>query len=110
MPARETAPPGTIPRHFPPRLGRLPQRKIFEITAISIASLVNTRQHTLQQVARKLAIAEKALGIIVDIAVDLIGQSFCQQALNNRNHFGDMLCGPWEDVGRENIDGALVIM
>ena len=60
---------------------RLPQRKIFGIAPVRYHAFAHTRQHVLKLVAGELAIVWEAFDVKIDIAIDLICDALCLQAL-----------------------------
>src|SRR5579872_6056720 len=110
VPARKATSPWAIPCHLAPWFRGLPQGKVLWIMAVGIYPLAYTRQHVFKLIARELPIARKTLDIKVDKPIDLVGNALCQQALDNRNHFWNMLCGAWKDVRGQDIEFGFILV
>src|SRR5690349_16296024 len=110
MPARKTESPWAFPRHLTSRFGRFPQRKVFWVVTIRIYPFAHTCQHVFEQVSRKLPISGKAFDIIIDVAIDLVGNALRQQAFDDSNHLRNMVCGSWKDLSRKDIKCFFILV
>src|ERR1051326_2360908 len=110
MPARKTTTPGTIPGHFSSLFRRFPQWEILRIMPVSIYALTYARQHVFKLIAGELTIAWKAFNIVINIAIDFVGNTLLQQTFNDSYHLGNMLCGARKDAGRQYIEFGFIIM
>ena len=98
MPAGETTPPRTIPGHFASLFCRFPQRKIFGIMAVGIYAFAYSCQHVFKLITGEFAVARETFNVVVDIAIDFIGNTLRQQTRNDGYHLWNMLGGAREDM------------
>src|SRR5436853_6841782 len=98
MPAGETTPPGAIPGHFTSLFCRFPQREIFWIMPVSIYALTYPCQHVFKLIAGELTVAGEAFNIVINIAIDFVGNAFRQQTFNDCYHLGNVLCSARKDA------------
>src|SRR5947209_20168344 len=110
MPAGETTSPGTIPGHFSALFCRFPQREIFWIMPFSIYAFAYACQHIFKLITGELTVAGEAVNVVVDIAIDLVGNAYGQQTCNDGYHLRNVLGGAKKDAGREYIELRFIIM
>ncbi len=109
MPARETAPPRTLPGHLTSRLSHFPEGEIFRVVLLLILPFaVHAINHVLKLIAGELAIARKTLNIKIDRLATTIGHTLRQQTLDNLNHLRHVLRGTRKNMRGENIQGLLI--
>src|SRR5437588_10506248 len=100
MPAGETTSPGTIPGHFSALFCRFPQREIFWIMPVSIYAFAYACQHVFKLITGELTVTGEAFKVVVDKAIDFIGNAFCQQSCNDGYHRRHVLCVARNYAGR----------
>ena len=104
MPTWESLTPGTVPLHFPAGFRRLPEGKVTRVPFQRVGFHLNPLHQPLPDVTRQLPVIGELPYLEVDVAPGLVGVSFFKQPVYNGQHFLDMVGGPGEVVGWENVE------
>ena len=109
VPSGEAVAPPARPLQLPSRLGLLPQREVAHVSLARVGLYADRlQQRLLLDVARQGAVAGGRRHAVVDVAVDLVGEPFRDQALDDLQHLVDVARGPREVVCRDDVELAFV--
>ena len=108
MPAGESIPPRAIPLHVASRLCGLPKGEVAGVALQGVGFGADTFQQVGPGVAGELAVVEEAGNIEVDVTTPLIGVTFAYQRLDDGEHLRDVMAGPRENMGLQDVQPFLI--
>ena len=108
VPAGKPLAPGTVPLHLPAGLRRFPQGEVPGVPLQGVGFCPDALHQPFLCVARELAVVGELANVEVDVVLNYVGEALLEEALNDGDHLWDVVGGPGEVVGRQDVQPALV--